>query len=80
MTVLKDKPCIKCGAQDRKTNGQCRPCAKKYYTKWSKENREKIKALSASRYKKDPEKYRTSKNTWTKKNPEKTKAIKATKC
>lgn len=33
------KPCVKCGAVDRKNNGNCRPCAKAYSVKYRSANR-----------------------------------------
>jgi len=38
------KPCVKCGEVDRNAQGRCRPCQRKYETKYrkSKEGREKL--------------------------------------
>lgn len=38
------KPCVKCGATDRHTDGRCRPCAKASTAKWQAENKDRVKA------------------------------------
>lgn len=59
------KPCVKCGATDRKPNGDCRPCAKACNAAWWKANPN----YTAARYKANPEKGRVASAKWRKANP-----------
>jgi ribosomal protein L40E len=71
---LQIKPCVKCGARDRKTNGQCRPCATEITNKWYEKNKEKVKTSLTDKYRNDPEKYKTRRSAWVKANSQQDKA------
>lgn len=63
--ALRDWPCVKCGASDRYSSGDCRPCALlkeklkhkrvRVYPKRSKEQQDKANRLRRERYARDPE-------------------------
>lgn len=64
------KPCIKCGATDRRKSGRCRACAMKYYAA----NSEKAKAAISAWHAANPEKVRAYKVAWYAANSEKENA------
>ena len=68
------KPCVKCGAEDRKKRGDCRPCNRVYNAKRNAkrytENPEKEKARLAKYRTENPEQWKAVKAKWRKLNPE----------
>lgn len=63
------KPCKKCGADDRKPDGRCRPCGKATSARWAKANREKKKAYDTAWAKANPDRIKASQEAWAKANP-----------
>jgi hypothetical protein len=49
------KPCVKCGAVDRKPDGNCRPCAKRTTEAWRKANPHKVRGSSTKWRNANPE-------------------------
>lgn len=47
MSHLATKPCRKCGASDRYTDGRCRPCRQRSSAKWSTNNLDRAKKKRA---------------------------------
>ena len=83
------KPCIKCGAMDRKKSGACRPCARENSRKWSNANRQKCVEYvrkwrmanleKAAKYQRqwrnvNTEKHNKYAREWSNANPQKCKA------
>ena len=64
------KPCVKCGATDRKKGGDCRPCARLCSAKWNAAHPEKIKASSAKWWAENIEKAKIRHAGWRADNPE----------
>ena len=88
MSARNGEPCIKCGSNEWKRNGDCAPCAKIRYKKWSKANPDKVKENNR-RYQQDnrekeaernrqwrqahTEQTRENRRRWQQNNPEKVK-------
>lgn len=64
------KPCVKCGSLDRKSNGDCKPCAtardKAYYSA----NKDKVKDRTATYYQNNISKCREAMALWRERNIE----------
>lgn len=78
------RPCIKCGANERNTRGDCLPCKREYYVankdrlkakqaKWAKSNPEKVKATHAKYLAENPGKAKEASAKYRVKNPRKVK-------
>ena len=68
------RPCIKCGASNRTTNGQCRPCSAIRAAAWRANNPEKAGELRNKWKSENPEKVRASTDKWNAANLEKVRA------
>lgn len=68
------KPCVKCGASDRKSNGDCRPCAIARDAAYRAANKEKLRAYFATHYVKNADKKRARAREYAASNPEKNRA------
>lgn len=74
-STLAARACVKCGANDRYSNGKCRPCAMAGVLAWKSRNAEKLRASNAAYASKNPEKVKAWKNKWASENKEKIKDI-----
>lgn len=72
--IVTVKPCIKCGATERYSDGHCKMCARAGASTWGKANPEKKAAIYAEWQKANKEKENRRKAAWKKANPEKAKA------
>ena len=68
---MNTKPCKKCGALDRYSNGRCRPCRQAWEKKYRKKNPENVKKNQRKYSKENPEKVKKSQRKYGQKNREK---------
>jgi len=71
------KPCIKCGAMDRNSRGECRPCTRETARNWRNANLEKERERKREYLRKwresDPERFLQYNRKWQSANREKTR-------
>lgn len=67
------KPCVKCGAAERDTQGNCRVCARANAKKWYAENNKRAKANQAAWFQNNKEKQKKYNKQWILDNSEKYK-------
>lgn len=68
------RPCVKCGAAERYSNGSCKACSRKASAAWQARYPEKNEIAAAKYRKLNPEKVKNGFKEWYGKNPEKIKA------
>jgi len=71
------RPCIKCGACDRSSKGNCNACARARANAWHASNSERSKSSKAAHYAANSERIRAKNAAWLAANQEKTKANRA---
>ena len=74
------KPCVTCGAMDRRKSRHCRPCSNAYGAKWRVENPEKNNAYCAKYRAENPEKIKAKEAKYRIENREKFKAYQVKYC